>query len=40
MALTVDYVANVARDQNGVIDINEPVNRVRSGVMRSIPPAS
>lgn len=32
MALTVDYVANVARDQNGVIDINEPVNRVRPGV--------
>jgi hypothetical protein len=32
MAITVDYVANVARDQNGVVDINEPVNRVRPGV--------
>lgn len=31
-AITVDYVANVARDQNGVVDINEPVNRVRPGV--------
>jgi hypothetical protein len=25
MALTVDYVGNASRDQNGVIDINEPV---------------
>lgn len=32
MAVTMDYVANVARDQNGVVDINEPVNRVRPGV--------
>jgi hypothetical protein len=31
-AVTIDYVANVARDQNGVVDINEPVNRVRPGV--------
>lgn len=31
-ALTVDYVGNVSRDQNGVIDINEPINRVRPGV--------
>lgn len=31
-ALTVDYVGNVSRDQNGVIDINEPVNGVRPGV--------
>lgn len=30
-AVTVDYVGNVSRDQNGVIDINEPVNRVRPG---------
>jgi hypothetical protein len=31
MAITVDYVGNVSRDQNGVIDINEPINRVRPG---------
>jgi hypothetical protein len=31
-AITVDYVGNVSRDQNGVVDINEPVNRVRPGV--------
>jgi hypothetical protein len=31
-ALTLDYVGNVSRDQNGVIDINEPVNGVRPGV--------
>lgn len=31
-AMTVDYVGNISRDQNGVIDINEPVNRVRPGV--------
>jgi outer membrane receptor protein involved in Fe transport len=31
-ALSVDYVANASRDQLGVIDINEPVNRVRPGV--------
>jgi hypothetical protein len=31
-AITVDYVGNVSRDQNGVIDINEPVNRLRPGV--------
>jgi hypothetical protein len=30
-AVTVDYVANVSRDQNGEIDINEPVNGVRPG---------
>jgi hypothetical protein len=28
----IDYVANVSRDQLGIIDINEPVNRVRPGV--------
>ena len=31
-AVSVDYVANASRDQLGVIDINEPVNRVRPGV--------
>ncbi len=31
-AVGVDYVANVSRDQLGVIDINEPVNRVRPGI--------
>jgi hypothetical protein len=31
-AVAVDYVANVSRDQPGVIDINEPVNGVRPGV--------
>ena len=31
-AVSVDYVANSSRDQLGVIDINEPVNRVRPGV--------
>lgn len=30
-AITADYVGNVSRDQNGVIDINEPVNRLRPG---------
>ncbi len=30
-ALGVDYVANVSRDQIGIIDINEPVNGVRPG---------
>jgi hypothetical protein len=28
----VDYVGNVSRDQNGVVDINEPVNGVRPGI--------
>jgi hypothetical protein len=32
MALGIDYVGNRSRDQMGVIDINEPVNRVRPGV--------
>ena len=32
MALTVDYVGNVSRDQIGRIDINAPVNGVRPGV--------
>ena len=32
LALTVDYVANVSRDQIGRIDINEPVGGVRPGV--------
>ena len=31
-AIAADYVANVSRDQLGVIDINEPVNGVRPGV--------
>jgi Carboxypeptidase regulatory-like domain/TonB-dependent Receptor Plug Domain len=31
-AVSVDYVANASRDQLGVIDINEPINRVRPGV--------
>ena len=31
-ASSVDYVANVSRDQIGLIDINEPVNGVRPGV--------
>jgi hypothetical protein len=31
-ALSVDYVGNVSHDQTGIIDINEPVNRVRPGV--------
>jgi outer membrane receptor protein involved in Fe transport len=31
-AVGVDYVANVSRDQIGIIDINEPVNGVRPGV--------
>jgi hypothetical protein len=32
MAVAADYVANASRDQLGVVDINEPVNRVRPGV--------
>jgi hypothetical protein len=32
MALTADYVGNRSRQQNGVVDINEPVNRVRPGI--------
>jgi hypothetical protein len=32
MAVAVDYVANASRDQLGVVDINEPRNRVRPGV--------
>jgi hypothetical protein len=31
-AVAADYVGNVSRDQLGVIDINEPVNRVRPGI--------
>jgi hypothetical protein len=31
-AVGFDYVANVSRDQIGLIDINEPVNGVRPGV--------
>ena len=31
-ALTVDYVGNQAKQQSGLIDINEPVNGVRPGV--------
>jgi hypothetical protein len=30
-AVTVDYVGNVSRDQNGVIDINEPIGGSRPG---------
>lgn len=32
MAVSADYVANAARNQLGVIDINEPINGVRPGV--------
>lgn len=32
MAVAADYVANVSRNQLGVVDINEPVNGVRPGV--------
>lgn len=32
MALSVDYVANVSRNQLGVVDINEPINGVRPGI--------
>jgi hypothetical protein len=31
-AIAADYVANVSRDQLGVIDLNEPIDRVRPGV--------
>lgn len=31
-AIAADYVGNVSRDQIGIVDINEPVNRVRPGV--------
>jgi outer membrane receptor protein involved in Fe transport len=31
-AVAADYVANVSHDQLGVIDLNEPVNRVRPGI--------
>ena len=31
-AIGIDYVGNASRDQLGVLDINEPVNRVRPGV--------
>ena len=31
-AVAADYVGNVSRDQLGVIDLNEPVNRVRPGI--------
>jgi hypothetical protein len=30
-AVSLDYVGNVSRDQAGIVDINEPVNRVRPG---------
>jgi hypothetical protein len=32
MAVSVDYVGNTSKDQLGIVDINEPVNRVRPGV--------
>jgi carboxypeptidase family protein/TonB-dependent receptor-like protein len=31
MAISVDYVGNKSYDQTGLIDLNEPVNRVRPG---------
>lgn len=31
-AVSVDYIGNRGRDQTGIIDINEPVNRVRPGI--------
>lgn len=31
-AVSADYVANISRDQIGIVDINEPVNGVRPGV--------
>ena len=31
-AVGIDYVANVSRDQLGVVDLNEPINRVRPGI--------
>lgn len=31
-AVGFDYVANISRDQIGIVDINEPVNGVRPGV--------
>jgi carboxypeptidase family protein/TonB-dependent receptor-like protein len=31
-AVAADYVANVSRDQLGVIDLNEPINGIRPGV--------
>jgi hypothetical protein len=37
-AFAADYVGNVSRDQLGVIDLNEPVNRVRPGI-NAIDPA-
>lgn len=32
LGISVDYVGAASRDQLGVIDINEPINRVRPGV--------
>jgi outer membrane receptor protein involved in Fe transport len=32
LAVSADYIGNRGRDQTGLIDINEPVNRVRPGV--------
>ncbi|MGH9345676.1 MAG: TonB-dependent receptor, partial [Vicinamibacterales bacterium] len=40
MAASADYVANASRDQIGIIDINEPVNRVRPGVASFDPNAT
>ena len=31
-AISIDYVGNVSHNQTGLIDLNEPVNRVRPGV--------
>jgi hypothetical protein len=33
MAMTLDYVGNASKDQFGQVDINEPVNRVRPGIL-------
>lgn len=39
-AIAADYVGNVSRDQVGIVDLNEPVNRVRPGVAAFDPGAS
>lgn len=45
LAASVDYIGNRGRNQTGLVDINEPVNRVRPGVnafdpTRALIPAS
>jgi hypothetical protein len=32
LAASIDYIGNRGRDQTGIIDINEPINRVRPGI--------